>query len=88
MGKRLTIGSRAVAVAILAEALREASTLPDDDQLTDKSCQLIADRMVAEAWDVEYKPVGEKLVITLNAGIASPDRMRSTPEDQPTPDVG
>lgn len=33
--------------------------------------------------------IASGLVETLaEAGIASPDRMRSTPEDQPTPDVG
>ncbi len=91
---RITIGSRAVGVAILAEAIREASAIQqpgmpraaiDDVQLEPAAAALIADRLVGMAWDVEYKPTAERLVIILDAGITSSDKMRSTPEDEFNP---
>jgi hypothetical protein len=77
-GKRLTIGSRAVAVAILSQAIQEASTLSGDDsvQLSTDASRLIAGRLADLAWDVEYKPTVERLVLTISAGIEAPDRTR------------
>ena len=83
-GKRLTIGSRAVAVAVVKEALDEAckkAGAVDKSDIYTWSPQ-IAEELVNLAWDVEYKPTVERLVLTISAGIESPDRMRSTPEDQ------
>lgn len=71
---RITIGSRAVAVAILAEALREAVQAGTAEPTPEE----VADKLVGMAWDVEYKPTAERLVIILDAGITSSDRMRST----------
>ena len=81
--KRLTIGSRSVAVAILQQAISEASQI-GDIRLSDESCRHLGEQLVGIAWDVEYKPTAEKLVITISAGIDLPDRMRSTPEDHTT----
>lgn len=80
---RITIGSRAVAVAILAEALHNASNLGGGTMLDQGACNIVADNLVGMAWDVEYKPTAERLIIVLDAGITSSDKMRSTPEDQP-----
>lgn len=80
--KRLTVGSRAVAVGVIAELLRAA-----EDNLGGiviQNVPALADEIVDLAWDVEYKPTAERLVITIDAGVTSGDRMRSTPEDQPT----
>lgn len=77
--KRLTIGSRAVAVAVLTEAIRGAE---DTAGRTRLAADELAELIVAEAWDVEYRPNAEKLILTISAGIEAPDRMRSTPEDQ------
>ena len=84
---RITIGSRAVAVAILAEALHEASDLGAGAMLDQGACNIVADNLVGMAWDVEYKPTAERLVIILDAGITSSDKMRSTPEDHHNDDV-
>jgi hypothetical protein len=82
-GKRLSIGSRAVAVAVVTEALQAAAEMAEQRTgKTDLSEAEVADALVAQAWDVEYKPNAEKLVLIIDAGIAAPDRMRSTPEDQ------
>lgn len=83
MGRRLTIGSRAVAVAILAEVLEQAADQVIGDSGDSSDLRVLADKVVALSWDVEYKPNAEKLILTLNAGIEAPDRFRSTPEDQP-----
>lgn len=82
--KRLTIGSRAVAVAIVAEAIRAVahSGSPIGDDITMYAHEL-ADEFVELAWDVEYKPTAERLVITIDAGVTGSDKMRSTPEDAP-----
>lgn len=81
-GKRLTIGSRAVAVAVLTETLQQAQERADQ-RLGKGDLGDVAEELVQLAWDVEYKPTVERLVLTISAGIAAPDRMRSTPEDQP-----
>lgn len=82
---RITIGSRAVAVAILAESIGiAAGEVWDEDALSDKNAAELADRLVGMAWDVEYKPTAERLIIVLDAGITSSDKMRSTPEDHAT----
>jgi len=79
---RITIGSRAVGVAILAEAIRLASDEAfDAGALSDHDASKIADKLVGMAWDVEYKPTAERLVLILDAGVTSSDKMRSTPED-------
>lgn len=80
MAKRLTIGSRAVAVSVV-EALVE-KVIDNSAAAGDFSPRDLAEGIVAEAWDVEYKPNVERLVLTISAGIEAPDRMRSTPEDQ------
>jgi hypothetical protein len=81
---RITIGSRAVAVAIVAEAIDQACTAAGvgESELYAYSAQ-VAEELVGMAWDVEYKPTAERLVIILDAGITSSDKMRSTPEDVP-----
>jgi hypothetical protein len=88
-GKRLTIGSRAVAVAIMTEALdmAYANAQAAGDLDAYNQTERVADQLVRMAWDVEYKPTAERLVITIDAGVTSGDQMRSTPEDQP-PEVG
>lgn len=78
---RITIGSRAVAVAILGEALEQAAA--DEPNVPYVDLRRVADNLVGMAWDVEYKPTAERLVIILDAGITSSDKMRSTPEDHP-----
>lgn len=80
---RITIGSRAVAVAILAEVLEQAAEEVIGDRNEPTMSQL-ADKLVGAAWDVEYKPTAERLIIVLDAGITSSDKMRSTPEDTAT----
>ena len=86
---RITIGSRAVAVAILTEALDQAFAEAQASGELDpyNSTHLVADKLVGMAWDVEYKPTSERLVIILDAGITSSDKMRSTPEDHHDDDV-
>lgn len=76
---RITIGSRAVGVAILGEALEQAAA--DEPNAPYVDMRKVADRLVGMAWDVEYKPTAERLVLILDAGITSSDKMRSTPED-------
>lgn len=83
MAKRITIGSRSVAVAVLAEAIREALPGQYEAEILDGRGELtetLADRLVTIAWDVEYKARAEKLVITIDAGVSTPDAARSTPE--------
>ena len=80
-GKRLTIGSRAVAVAVLQDVIAAAAEHVDFET-SDNPARELADALVSAAWDVEYKPTVERLVITISAGIEAPDKMRSTPEDQ------
>lgn len=86
---RITIGSRAVAVAILTEVLDQAfaEAMRSGELDPYNSTALVADRLVSMAWDVEYKPTAERLVIILDAGITSSDKMRSTPEDHHNDDV-
>lgn len=87
---RITIGSRAVAVAIMAEALdqacRNAGVGAAESEVYAFSGP-IAEELVRLAWDVEYKPNSERLVLILDAGITSEDKMRSTPEDHDTAGV-
>jgi hypothetical protein len=78
---RITIGSRAVAVAILAECLEQAAEEVIGDR-NEPTMNQLADKLVGMAWDVEYKPTAERLVVILDAGITSSDKMRSTPEDE------
>lgn len=75
---RITIGSRAVAVAIMGEAIRAASEGAGRGLAPDE----LADKLVSMAWDVEYKPTAERLVLIIDAGVTSSDKMRSTPEDE------
>lgn len=84
MAKRITIGSRAVAVAIVAEVLK-ASHPGGNVAANDDDLAAWADNVVTMAWDVEYKPTAERLVLTIDAGITGPDRNRQTPEDQAVP---
>lgn len=83
---RITIGSRAVAVAILTEVLDQAfaEAMRSGELDPYNSTALVADRLVSMAWDVEYKPTAERLVLILDAGVTSGDKMRSTPEDTAT----
>lgn len=85
MAKRITIGSRAVAVAIVAEALDMAYANAQAAGELDayNQTQMVAEQLVTMAWDVEYKPTAERLVLTIDAGITGPDRSRQTPEDAP-----
>lgn len=79
MAKKLTIGSRAVAVAIVAEAINAArKAMP---QGVDWSPQELAEQLVTEAYDVEYKPNAERLVIVLDAGLDY-DPARGAPQAQ------
>lgn len=76
---RVTLGSKAVAVAILAEAIRNVEDdLSEGVELTP---DVLAGGLVSLSWDVEYKPTAERLVLIIDAGITSSDKMRSTPED-------
>ena len=81
--KRLTIGSRAVAVGIM-QAFIDAAC--QDAGVADSELYAysgpVAEEMVRLAWDVEYKPTAERLVITIDAGVTGSDKMRSTPEDR------
>lgn len=87
--KRLTIGRRAVAVSIMAEAIREAMRQVELDYppgVPFDQPAAIAERLVSIAHDSEYKMRSDQLVLTLDASMEAPDRadaMRSTPEDQP-----
>lgn len=73
MGRRepgqYSIGSRAVAVAIMAEILQHATELADAKHGKADTPE-IADELVALAWDVEYKPTAERLVLIVDAGIS------------------
>lgn len=82
--RRITIGSRAVAVGVICDFLQNLGGRGLDDP---ELARDLAEEFVDQAWDVEYKPTAERLVITIDAGVTSGDRMRSTPEDQP-PEVG
>ena len=73
-GKRLTIGARAVAVAILTEAIRCCEDEVGDLRLP---ADVLADELVDLAVDVEYQPRAEKLILTINAGIIAADRKRA-----------
>lgn len=76
-----TIGSRAVAVAILSEVVRRAMPPTMSIARTDEEIAAdIADALVTAAWDVEYKPNAERLVLIVDAAISS-DRSRR--EDEP-----
>lgn len=73
-----SIGSRAVAVAIMAEVvngllgdvppleLEQAVGRGDFEEVS----RLMADQLVRVAWDVEYKPNAERLVLVIDAGIS------------------
>lgn len=79
MARRLTIGRRAVAVAILADLLERAAEEAGGEPTTTQ----VAEQVVAMSWDAEYKPNADKLVLTLDASFEAPqgpDAMRSTPE--------
>jgi hypothetical protein len=65
-----TIGSRAVAVAIMSEILQHATELADAKHGRADAPE-IADELVGLAWDVEYKPHAERLVLVVDAGISS-----------------
>lgn len=64
-----TIGSRAVAVAIMSEILQHATELADAKHGKADTPE-IADELVSLAWDVEYKPNSERLVMVVDASIS------------------
>lgn len=68
-----TIGSRAVAVAIMAEILQHAKELADAKHGGSDMAD-VADELVKLSWDVEYKPHSERLVLIVDAGIQSERR--------------
>lgn len=65
-----TIGSRAVAVAIMSEILQHATELADAKHGKADAPE-IAEELVTLAWDVEYKPHAERLIMVVDAGIQS-----------------
>lgn len=67
-GKKLSVGSRAVAVAIVQHAV-EAACEKAVAKSGDPDTAVIANELVNIAWDVEYKPNAERLVIVLDASI-------------------
>lgn len=77
-----TIGSRAVAVAIMTEILEQACQKAGvgESELSIYSAT-VADELVSLAWDVEYKPHSERLVLIVDAGIQS-ERRRPDPEEE------
>lgn len=77
-GFRYTIGSRAVAVAIMTEVLRHAEHVADVKYGKADTSQ-VAEELVRLAWDVEYKPTAERLVLTIDAGIST-ERQPAEPE--------
>lgn len=79
-----TIGSRAVAVAILTEVLDQAYAAAQRSGMLDGYNQtaMIAEELVTAAWDVEYKPNAERLVLIVDASITS-DRSRDTASEEP-----
>lgn len=84
--KRLTIGRKAVAVAIIGDLLDVAAERAQEAAGREPSVHEVAEAIVALAWDVEYKPNADRLVIVLDASFEAPqgpDAARSTPEDQP-----
>lgn len=83
--KRLTIGRKAVAVAIIGDLLDVAAQRATDTAGREPSVHEVAEAIVALAGDVEYKPNADRLVIVLDASFEAPqgpDAARSTPEDQ------
>lgn len=68
-GKKLSIGSRAVAVAVMQHAVELACDKAIAKTGGDPDTAVIADELVKIAWDVEYKPNAERLVIVLDASI-------------------
>lgn len=81
-----TIGSRAVAVAIMSEILQHAAEIADAKH-GKADLPEIADELVTLAWDVEYKPHAERLILIVDAGISHErSRVETTgepPADQP-----
>jgi hypothetical protein len=77
--KRLTIGSRAVAVAIVEDALRVASAGVGLDLTGGRVAYELADEVVRLAWDVEYKPNAERLVLVLDASLEHDEPEEETP---------
>ena len=74
-GRRISIGSRAVAVGALTEMLNWAATelgtqydLQDPEQAAELANEL-AGKILEAAWDVEYKPTAQRLSITFDVGI-------------------
>lgn len=67
-GKKLSVGSRAVAVAIVQHAV-EAACAKAIAKSGEPDTAVIANELVNIAWDVEYKPNAERLVIVLDASI-------------------
>lgn len=81
-----TIGSRAVAVAIMSEILQHATELADAEY-GKAGVPEIADQLVSLAWDVEYKPNAERLVMIVDASITAersrPELAHKAPEGYP-----
>ena len=93
--RRLTIGSRAVAVAIVEDALRVAAASAGLDlgrmDGARPAAYDLADELVNLSWDVEYKPNAERLVLVLDASLEhdrEPEPASSERTDVPPPTVG
>lgn len=87
---RLTIGRKAVAIAVIGDLLEIAADRAQERVGKDPSVNDVATEIVAIAWDVEYKPNADKLVLTLDSSFEvpqGPDAMRSTPEDGGTVEI-
>lgn len=81
---RLTIGRKAVAIAVIGDLLDIAAERAAERVGREPSVNDVATEIVGIAWDVEYKPNADKLVLTLDSSFEvpqGPDAMRSTPED-------
>lgn len=82
---RLTIGRKAVAIAVIGDLLDIAAERAAERVGREPSVNDVATEIVGIAWDVEYKPNADKLVLTLDSSFEvpqGPDAARSTPEDR------
>ena|SRR6201991_4799256 len=75
MARRTSVGSKAVAIGALTELVAEAlSRLGGTYDLSQEVpvaelANEIAPELISYAWDVEYKPTAQRLVVTFDVGV-------------------
>lgn len=83
MATRLTIGRKAVAIAIIGDLLDMAAERATKKAGGKPTTHDVATAVVELAWDAEYKPHSDRLVLTLDSSFEAPgeDAMRTMEED-------